>query len=379
MSLLPGRVVACAPTSIARGLCRAAACLLVAAAASQANAQAPAEVQWHALPAEHVEGKGWADTKRPFDRLPARAEGVVRPEVWNLGRHSAGQNFRFSTNAKNIYVRWSVSSERLAMPHMPATGVSGVDLYRRGDDGWHFAGAAQPTKHPTNEALLAQGLPEDEAEYRLYLPLYNGVDEISIGVARDASFRLATPAASKKPVVVYGTSITQGGCASRPGMAYTAILGRRLNVPVINLGFSGNGKAEPEVAELLADIDAAALVLDPLPNLFAEQVRDRMPVFLGILRRRRPETPIVLVGSPVYPDAAFSAGRGRRIAESDHYLKDAFEARRAQGDRWIYFVPGCDLAAAGGDGTVDGVHPTDLGFVRMADQLEPALRNALAP
>src|ERR1017187_7975974 len=139
-------------------------------------------------------------------------------------------------------------------------------------------------------------------EYLLYLPLYNGVEEVKIGVPPEAKFESALPRpAGLKPIVFYGTSIVQGGCASRPGMAYPAILGRRLDRPQINLGFSGNAWSEPEVAQLLAELDPAAYVLDPLPNMKEEWVVPRLARFVEILRGAHPKTPIVLVENVPYP------------------------------------------------------------------------------
>ena len=258
------------------------------------------------------------------------------------------------------------------MSHMPATGVSGVDLYVRRDGRWHFLAVGQPARHPTNTAVLVQGLEPKEAEYRLYLPLYNGVARVEIGVPEDASFRAATPPGPEtKPVVIYGTSITQGGCASRPGMAYPAILGRRLDVPVINLGFSGNGKTEPEMARFLAELDPAAFVLDSLPNLTTAEVGERLPGFIETLRARHPEVPIVLVENLIYTDVPFVAARAERVKGSNDLLRKIHEERVARGDRRITLVPAGDLIGHDGEGTVDGVHPNDLGFLRMADAIEP--------
>ena len=221
--------------------------------------------------------KGWRDTEHDFDRLPAKAKDVVREAVWDLSRHSAGLSVRFTTNATRIRMRWTVTEDRLALPHMPATGVSGLDLYAREGSTWYFVGGARPTETPTNATDVIVGLTPSTREFRAYLPLYNGVSTLEIGVPEDASFRFEPPSTGR-PIVIYGTSITQGCCASRPGMAYPAMLGRLLDETVINLGFSGNGKAEPEMARLLAELDPAVFVLDALPNLTPAQVVERMPL-----------------------------------------------------------------------------------------------------
>ena len=241
----------------------------------------PPDLAWHAVTPDDVVGKGWKDTKAPFDRLPARAEKIVRQPIWELSRHSAGLYVDFNTNAKSISARWTLTSDRLAMPHMAATGVSGLDLYINRDNKWHYLATGHQASFRRTKSNWSPDLAAGSANYRLYFPLYNGVSAVEIGVPAGSSFEFKRePDRHVKPVVIYGTSITQGGCASRPGMSFAAILGRRLNVPVINLGFSGNGKAEKEIAELLGELDASVFILDPLPNLFASQVEERLPTFI---------------------------------------------------------------------------------------------------
>lgn len=371
----------CARQTLAVSAVMLSLCTLVRPACARepsAEATKPAEISWNDISADDVAGKGWRDTKAPFDRLPARAEKLVRPPVWDLSRHSAGLYVDFSTNATAISARWTLTSDRLAMPHMTATGVSGVDLYVQRDGKWHYLASGRATVFPTNEAELVSGLPPTLSKYRLYFPLYNGVSAVAVGVPRGSRFEIDRHAIDQtKPVVIYGTSITQGGCASRPGMSFAAILGRRLNVPVINLGFSGNGKAEREVATLLGELDASAFVIDPLPNLFAEQVGERLPAFIGALREARPDTPILLNESPRYPTVEFVADQMRRVTESNQVLQEIGKRLKASGDRHITVIPSADLSAGAGEGTVDGIHPTDVGFVIMADAIEPALRKAI--
>lgn len=332
---------------------------------------------WHAVEQTHVEGQGWLDTEQPFDRLPARAKAIVRKPVWDLSRDSSGLSVRFVTDAATIAARWKLNTEELAMYHMAATGVSGVDLYAKRGKQWHYLGTGRATEFPTNEFQLAGGLEGKPTEYRVYFPLYNGVSNVEIGVPEGATFEWKEPEDNKRAVVIYGTSITQGGCASRPGMNYTSILSRRLDVPVVNLGFSGNGKSEPELAHLLAELDPAAYVLDPLPNMFPEDVERRLPEFIDILRAKRPTTPILLVENPLYPTIEFVAGGADRVQDSNERLQRVYAKQQAKGDRNISIVPACDFTADHGEATVDGVHPTDLGFVRLADSVEPYLRKAL--
>ena len=235
------------------------------AAASAAAPAIPADAQWHDVTTWGVEGRGWGDQqrKRWFDRLPAKAEGSVTDAVWSLSRDSAGMMVRFKTDAREIYARYTVSKEKLGSPHMPATGVSGLDLYARDESGaWRWVMVTKPTV-PTIEAVVISGLAAGTREYAAYLPLYNGVESLEIGVPAGAMFQ-GLPPRTDKPIVFYGTSITHGACASRPGMVHTAILGRRFDRPVLNLGFSGNGKMDAAVGSLLTEVDAVVYVIDCL-------------------------------------------------------------------------------------------------------------------
>jgi lysophospholipase L1-like esterase len=352
------------------------------ARAADAAAEAPAKESliWHAVTPSEIKGQGWTDVQSPFDRLPARAEALVRPPVWNLSHNSAGLYVDFSTNAPRIAVRWTLNSQTLAMPHMPATGVSGVDLYVRQDDKWHFLANGQAREFPDNETEFAasEASAQGDVWYRLYLPLYNGVKSVEIGVPKGSELGFYLPKADPPKIVVYGTSITQGGCASRPGMAYPSILGRRLDAEFINLGFSGNGQTEPELATLLAELKPAVFVIDSLPNLTPEMLAERMPKFIEIIRASHPQTPILLVQNPLYPTIPFVAATRTKVTKANEILAQIHADRVAAGDQQITLVPACDLAADGGDTTVDGVHPTDVGFLRLADALEPYLRKVLS-
>jgi lysophospholipase L1-like esterase len=337
------------------------------------SAKTDSGITWHDIRELAMEGQGWKETKAPFDRLPAKAEGRVRAAVWGLSRDSAGICVRFASDSPAIHCRWTVIKPTLALPHMPATGVSGVDLYVSTDRGWHWLSTGRPTQ-PANTAALVAGLPQQRREYLLYLPLYNGVSNVEVGVAKDASLApLPRDEKRNKPIVFWGTSITQGGCASRPGMVHTAILGRKLNVPVINLGFSGNGKMEPEVAELLAEIDAAVYVMDCLPNCTAAEVTERTAPLVAILRNAHPTTPIVLVEDRTYADAFLVAARDERNRSARAALKLEYDKLVAAGDKHLSYLEGESLLGADGEDTVDGSHPTDLGFVRQAEAMEKVL------
>ena len=330
-------------------------------------------VRWRDVREARIEGQGWKELKHPFDRLPAKAEGVVRPPVWSLGQNSAGIAARFVTNADRIHMRWSVRKKALALPHMPATGVSGLDLYVRAANGWRYLSTGMPKDAVGNEKVVG-GLTAERREYMIYFPLYNGLDTLEIGLPGDAAFEPG-PArkAGTKPVVFYGTSILQGGCASRPGMAYPSIIGRKLDLPAINLGFSGNGKTEPEMARLLAELDPAVYVMDSLPNLSPQETAERIPPFYRTLRAAHPDTPVILVENVAYTDAPFVESRRSKYTQANGHLRTFYEKLKAEGDRHVYYVPAPALLGDDAEGTVDGTHPTDLGFLRMADTVGAAL------
>jgi lysophospholipase L1-like esterase len=355
---------------------RAAAVLIALAGTARAQAGSPPALAWTDIRDLGVEGQGWSDTKAPYDRLPAKAERMVREPVWDLSRHSSGMCVRFVTDATAIHARWTLIRERLGMPHMPPTSVSGLDLYVRTEGGrWRWLAVGRPTEFPTNTVELVKEIPASAREYMLYLPLYNGVRKVEIGVTGAATVRRAPPRPGdrRKPLLFYGTSITHGASASRPGMVHTAILGRRFDMPVINLGFSGNGKMEPELAALVAELDAAVYVLDCVPNMFAEEIATRVEPFVRTLRAAHPATPILLAEDRTYPNGFLVLSQGDQNAARRAALKAAYGRLVAAGVTGLSYLDGEKLLGDDGDATVDGSHPTDLGFMRQADALEGAL------
>jgi hypothetical protein len=317
-----------------------------------------------------LEGKGWENTESYYDRLPASAKDKVRTPVWDLGHNSAGMALRFLTEAPALKVRWTLRNGNLALPHMPATGVSGIDLYMRADNGrWTFVQNGRPTAK-SNEASFRV---TPGRECLLYLPLYNGLESLKLGVPRDKGLLKPKESAGRqnKPILFYGTSITQGGCASRPGMAFTAIVRRQLDVPVINLGFSGNGKMEPEMADLLAELDPAVYVLDCLWNMRPAEVSERVGPFVKKLRTARPKTPILLV-----EDCSVS---NTTPTEKGTICRRIYEDLKAEGITGLHFLSNRDMLGTDGDGTVDGCHPNDVGMLRQATVFNKSLAIILEP
>ena len=334
------------------------------------------DVDWYDVKEFGVEGKGWNETKKFFDRLPAKAEGFVRDQVWNLSRDSAGMCFRFVSDSPNIYVRYELSRESLSMTHMAATGHSGVDLYAQdgmGIDRW--VAVVRPGKQKM-DTTLAKDLAPGSRRYTLYLPLRNGVESLEIGVVRGQSFTALSPR-NEKPIVFYGTSIMHGACASRPGMAFPSILGRRLRRPIINLGFAGNGRMEIEVGSLLVELNPCVFVIDCLPNMNESTVSERAIPLVKKIRETHEKTPILLVEDRSFTSTRFFPARKQRHQKNRIALKNAFKELQNLGIKNIFYLDGDNLLGQDGEAATDGSHPSDLGMVRYADAYEPALRAIL--
>lgn len=357
----------------------AAICLLTIS--TEAASDKNLAITWSDIRQFGVEGRGWDDTKSFYDRLPAKAEGMVRPPVWDLSHDSAGMCARFVSDATTLRARWTLINSWLYLPNETAIANSGLDLYVKMTNGWHWLAVGQPTAQ-SNEVTLVENLLPGKREYLLYLPLYNGVKSVEVGIPTNAVIEQAPPwgPGVRKPIVFYGTSILQGLSASRPGMVHSAILGRRFNYPTINLGFSGNGKMEPELADLLAELDPSIYVIDCLPNMVAGEIKARVEPFVRKLRAAHPETPIVLVEDRTMQDSFLIAGRMEYYHLKDRAeLKAACERLEKSGVKNLYYIPGEPLFGDDGEGSVDGSHPTDLGFMRQAEifakTLGPILKN----
>jgi lysophospholipase L1-like esterase len=335
----------------------------------------PDDVVWHDVREWGIEGRGFNDTEQYFDRLPARAKDAVRPEVWSLARNSAGMSVLFEALTPSLYVRYELTSDRMAMPHMPATGVSGVDLYTKFNGKPHWLATVKPVEQKVVAALVNE-MPAERRVYTLNLPLYNGVKTLEIGVPKGARFVPVAPR-KEKPVLIYGTSITQGGCASRPGLAWPAILGRKLDRPMLNFGFSGNGKMEVEVARFLAEIDPAIFVLDCLANMGKVAVTPSTIAVVKVLREARPKTPILILGEHPWDDNYLLPQRAENHAQRSRDYKVAYEELVAEGVTNLHYRDGEDLNGSDGESTVDGNHPNDLGMMRHAEALEADFRKLL--
>ena len=338
------------------------------------------QVRWMPVPGAdfEIDGLPWfKDNGGEFWRLPVRSREKFPKEVWDLAQDPTGARIRFHTDSRTLAVKLEYPSPP-GMRNMHAFGQSGVDLYV---DGVYWGTAiadkeAKPGKIYEHRYFNLPAGPRGEHEMTLYLSLYAPVKVLAIGVDEAARIAPARPFAVAKPVVFYGTSITQGGCASRPGMSYQAILGRKLNLDHVNLGFSGNGKGEPDVAKAVAEIDASCFVLDfSQNNKDVDALAQVYKPFLETLRAAHPRVPIVSI-TPIYA-ASERSGRARLELMRAH-IRRVVSERIGAGDTLLQLVEGTDLLGPDrGDGLVDGTHPNDLGFQWMAEGLEPRLRKVL--
>lgn len=319
------------------------------------------------------------DAAKRYSRLPDSLSTQVKESLWNLGQNSAGLSIRFATDASDIYAKWN-SLNQTKMNHMNPVGIRGLDLYTLNPDGtWAFVGSAIPSSKEENKATIVKGMGRKMREYMLFLPLYDGIYDLKIGVNKGAVLKKSESSVIRrdKPVVMYGTSILQGGCASRPGMAHTNILQRMLNREVVNLGFSGNGHLEPEIARLMASKDAGVYVIDVLPNNTVKSLTANLEPFYHILRNAHPDTPILLVESPMYPRTKIDASYRNSIKSLNSALRDFYDRMKAGGDKHIHYFESKDILDPESEGSIDGIHFTDIGFKHFAEQLCPTLRTLL--
>lgn len=319
-------------------------------------------------------GKISNETETRYERLPACLKTKCRKPVWSLGKNTAGLAVRFRTNSTSISLQWDLLNNTI-MNHMAFVGIKGLDLYVWVDNKWAYANSARPTG-VTNRADMIRNMTSQDREYLLYLPLYDGVTSLSIGVDSLSTIeqpKINSPDTSR-PIVLYGTSITQGGCASRPGMAYSNILSRWLNREVINLGFSGNGKLDYEIAEFIATKeDASLFILDFVGNNTPEQILARTIPFVRIIRQKNPNTPILLIERATLK-SDFNRDNYNSRNLKNMKLRAVFEQLAQSGDKNLYYLEGEGLIGTDGEATVDGGHFTDLGFLRFAEALYAKLK-----
>lgn len=324
-----------------------------------------------------IRGQAWPnEVLHPYDRLPARARDEVNPSVWKQSQDAAGLTIRFHANAASIRVRYTVSEE-LYRPHIPETGKSGLDLYAIDKNGTWTWTPAWFSFGDTIEYRF-NALPHEQTrEYCLYLPYYNHVNWLEIGVPDDAEMR-PIPAGHLAPIVVYGTSIAQGTAAPRPGLTWVAVLGRRLNAPVVNLGFAGCGRLDTPVIRLMAELDAKLYVLDCLPNLSGtERIKTRLSDAVKILQQKRPKVPILIVDHADAHVVSLNANQLQRYRAVNKASRETYELLQQAGAKNIYYLSADSIGLNASSMASDGVHPNAAGMEFYAKAYENAIRKIL--
>ena len=317
-------------------------------------------------------GQGYDNTEMYYSRLPVDMKPVTRKGVWELGLNSAGLGIRFSTDSRTIGFRWTLLNNFI-MHHMAGTGIRGIDLYQLDEnDHWIFIGTAIPNgKDSTKMQVAVSDMDGKDHDYVAWLPLYDGVTKVEVGVTKNAHVGMphhdVLVKGQGKPLMFYGTSITQGGCASRPGMVYTSIISRELQKECINLGFSGNARMDKSMAEIVARVDAEQYIIDCLPNCTVEVLRDSAYYFLTYLAKHRPEAPIYMVENIWFSHAKVNRAVRDLLIEKNAYWRSLYERLRKEGYDNFRYIPADGLTGPDGEGSVDGCHQTDLGFLRMAE------------
>ena len=329
--------------------------------------------------------RGWENTRTPYTRMPAYMKDSCRDNQWWLYQHSAGIAIRFATNSRRIAAQYNLTNN-FHMQHMAMTGIKGTDLYYLNEDRgrWEYVNTARPQEKNNiadsiQSKMYVENLDGEMHEYMIYLPLYDGINWFQIGVDSTAVLtqpRVQNPRQGK--IVFYGTSILQGGCASRTGMVSTSMIQRDYNLQCVNLATSGEGKMDFPIARAMATIeDAVCFVLDPVPNC-TEMMCDTLTYrFVKILRDLRPDVPIIMVEGITYPYARHNSFFGNYLPKKNAAFRKNYERLKAENPNGLYYVPTDGLVGPDMEGTVDGIHLTDYGFRAYADILEIYIKQAL--
>ena len=317
-----------------------------------------------------------------FSRMPVDVAKNVSEGVNLLNTHTAGGRIRFKTNSRYIAINVTVPSFWV-MPHMTMAGSSGFDMYEKTDNGYKFLKTFYPWEgnfEDEGNMILKKQFEriiyfDDVRERDLIIkfPLYNAVSEVYVGLENSAEVTGGSKYRDILPIVFYGSSITQGGCASRPGMSYNDIISRRFDIDYINLGFSGNAKGEEVIARYIADLPMSIFVYDYDHNATStEHLQNTHKPMFDIIREKNPDLPIIMASRPKYYISEFEIDR-RNI------IYDTYKAAKNANDNNVYFVDGQKMFEIFGkdDCTVDGTHPTDLGFMCMAEAFGKVIEKIL--
>ena len=307
--------------------------------------------------------------KYPFQRFPEKYKNRIRKEVWNLSENNAGISIQLNTNSKILKLKWAVKLD-FKMNHMTDAGIKGLDVYEQEGNKWQYYSTGLPNSSK-NEHLVKFKDANDKT-LCLYLPLYDSIVDLNIGIDDDRDLKFIKN--ENKPIVFYGTSITQGGCASRPGIAHTNIISRGTIHPCINLGFSGNGHLETEIGDILSKIDARCFIIDCLPNIDTLQIKSKIiPLVKSIRKNCITTCPIIFVEQPIMHALYIDED----VADKNRILSKKVKECRELGFKDIHLIPQEGSLGSDRESTVDGVHYNDIGFQRFAKHITKHLEKIL--
>lgn len=320
-------------------------------------------------------------SEEEFYRIPGKVAADTSEGVLGLYRNTAGGRIRFSTDSACVAIR-AAMKEKCLMPHMTITGSSGFDLYVIDEGKYLYQGSfIPPTDRGTVWESLIQLEPGKMREILIHMPLYDNVQLLHIGLDINATVKESKPYRLEKPILYYGSSITQGGCASRPGNCYTNLISQKLDLDHVNLGFSGSARGEESVAMYIAGLSMSMFVLDYDHNSPLPQLEKNHENFFMTIRERNPDLPILIASRTMIPRTAEMAEEFlcRRNVIFRTYLN-----ARNRGDKHVEFIDGSriyyqaeQLGISADSCTVDGIHPNDLGFACMAEAFGQAIEEML--
>lgn len=303
------------------------------------------------------------NTEAFFHRIDTLKYNNLPKEVKELSTNSAGLAISFKTNSPIIKARWEVANKR-DYNNMSPIVQKGVDLYIKDNNKWIFAGVGKPIGK-NSDVTVVKNMNNDSKECLLYLPLYDEVKNMEIGVTEE-SFIDKNYNPFKGKIIVYGSSITQGASASRPGLAYTSQLSRSSGRLFVNLGFSGSGKMEASVADMLAEIqDVDAYILDCIPNPSPEEIEERTINFVNTIRKNHPNVPIIFIQSIIRETGNFDQEVSEYVCRQNRAINLEIRKLKEAGVKDLYLIKEDNFLGTDHEGCIDGIHPNDVGFSRM--------------
>jgi len=308
--------------------------------------------------------------KYPFQRFPNKYKGSIRKEIWDLSENNAGISIQLRTNSRNLKLKWNVKLD-FRMNHMTDAGIKGLDVYKHVNNQWQYLSTGLPNSNENEHLIKFNDV--NEKTLCLYLPLYDSIIDLYIGIDSDSILKFITN--DNKPIVFYGTSITQGGCASRPGMAHTNIISRSTIHPCINLGFSGNGHLETEIGDILSKIDAKCFIIDCLSNVGISQIESNLtPLVMSIRKSDNGNAcPIIFVEQPMMHDLYINED----VTEKNYILSKKVKECEQLGFKDIHLINQEGSLGLDHEATVDGVHYNDIGFQRFAKHMLSSIEKFL--